>query len=342
MYVKLVCSTAAYAQACMRDIGRLITATTPSLSMLGGFSQTSSVIIDATPAGWTYVGSNFAADQPTIGATGAALNSTINVYPNLCFSAPCLSGSALKYVALTTTWGAMPGNATNGGYFALTAAQSATSLGVMTNEGPRGYSASGTVITYAAGVSITGNAAAAVLHLIATPRHITIIQEGRGLSGVWESTMTDAHTFYNMAPVIQYCHSDSTVRTTNSWIIPTVAVAAGAASIACIGLTDPNTGTVYGTYGPTRTGTTNLGNLLQNTANRTNTCDANGAPKYQIGPVFYSCDAIGYPTQFVTGVVPIYWTASTLGNSGDNVDVNGDTYTLFYAGTGFGVIMKTS
>ena len=74
---------------------------------------------------------------------------------------------------------------------------------------------------------------------------------------------------------------------------------------------------------------------------RSNSITATGAPTYVITPVFYNASWIGYPTQFVTGVVPIYWTNGNMGNTGDTVDVSGDTYYFFNAGTGFGVIMKT-
>jgi len=70
VYAKLVTgSTPIYALNAMRDIGRLITSTAPSTANLLAFSTTSSYIIDATPAGWTYVGSTNANDRPTICAT---------------------------------------------------------------------------------------------------------------------------------------------------------------------------------------------------------------------------------------------------------------------------------
>ena len=94
MYAKLVVGNAAInGYRAMRDIGRLITSASPSVSLLEAYSQSSSVIIDSTPAGWTYVGSNFAGDRPSIAAAAAAVNTTNGGFPNLCFSAPCLDGS---------------------------------------------------------------------------------------------------------------------------------------------------------------------------------------------------------------------------------------------------------
>lgn len=73
MYVKLVATTALTGvgipiSSVLKDIARMLTATTPSLSLLTAFNQTSSVLVDATPAGWTYVGSNVPADQGGISA----------------------------------------------------------------------------------------------------------------------------------------------------------------------------------------------------------------------------------------------------------------------------------
>ena len=100
MYAKLVVGNAPIsALNAMRDIGRLITSTAPSTANLLAFSSSSSIIVDSTPAGWTYVGSTNANDQPTICATNT--NWQNNVQSNLCFSAPTLANSSvLKYCAL--------------------------------------------------------------------------------------------------------------------------------------------------------------------------------------------------------------------------------------------------
>ena len=143
MYAKLVVGNAPIsALNAMRDIGRLITSTAPSTANLLAFSSSSSIIVDSTPAGWTYVGSTNANDQPTISATnpGTMVNNNVS---NLCFSAPTLANSSvLKYCVLTQVYTANTTVISSAGapantLFALTGAQSATSSGVLTNEGYR-------------------------------------------------------------------------------------------------------------------------------------------------------------------------------------------------------------
>ncbi len=343
MYAKLVVgNTAITALGAMRDIGRLITSANPSLSDLGSFNTVSSIIIDNTPAGWTYVGSVTAADRPSIAATNASHAQLTDTNYNLCFSAPCSNSAALKYAALTVAWQ----SSTAGNSFCLTGAQSATSLGVLTNEGPR-YSelqASAATNSEMAPQAVVVTAGA-VVHLIATARHVTIIVENTGLCAVWESSQTDVHTFYGTPPFIQYSHCLASNLVRLPIIVPTVTSSTAGGSIAGIvfNLTNPNTGTNFGTYDVTEGLTWNIGNLAQSVSgSKANTINAQGSPRYVISPVFYSVGTKGYPTQYVTGVVPIYWCGAGIGTSGDIVDVNGDSYTYFNAGSNFGVILKTS
>ena len=343
MYAKLVVgNTAITALGAMRDIGRLITSGSPSTSLLGAFSTASSVIIDATPAGWTYVGSVTAADRPTIASTGTSTAMTADTNYNLCFSAPCLNSAALKYATLTVSYT----SATLGNSFCLAGASSATSQGILTNEGPRITEITSAAVSNAevqnAATLVT---AGVILHIIATARHCTIIEENRGMSAIWESTQTDAHTFYGIAPFVQYCHPASSVTTRVAAVIPTTTTTSVTGSImtAVFNITNPNTGTNYGTYDPTDGLLWNIGSLAQSFAGtRSNTITSTGAPRYVIAPVFYGLTTKGFPTQYVTGVVPVYWTGASIGSSGDSVDVNGDTYTFFNSGTGFGIILKTA
>lgn len=343
MYAKLVVgNTAISSLGAMRDIGRLITDANPSISNLGAFNTSSSVIIDATPAGWTYVGSVTVADRPTIASTATSSAMTNDTNYNLCFSAPCLSSSALKYATLTVAYQ----SATLGNSFCLAGASSATSLGILTNEGPRVFeiaaNASSNVEVQSAAILVT---AGTVLHVIANSTHITIIEENRGMSAVWESSQTEVHTFYGIAPFVQYCHALSSNISRYAVIVPTSTSATISSSIATavFNITNPNTGTNYGTYDPTEGLYWNIGSLAQSLAStRANTITSAGSPRYIINPVFYSLSTKGFPTQYVSGIVPIYWTGAGIGSSGDIVDVNGDSYTFFNAGTGFGVILKTS
>ena len=219
MYAKLVVgNTAISALGAMRDIGRLITSANPSISDLGSFNTASSIIIDNTPAGWTYVGSVTAADRPSIAATSASHAMTADTNYNLCFSAPCASVATLKYAALTVAWQ----SAAAGNSFSLTGAQSATSLGVLTNEGPRyteltANAASNSEVAPSSVVVTAGT----VVHLIANARHITIVTENTGLTAVWEASQTDVHTFYSTAPFIQYSHCQASNLLRMPIIVPT-------------------------------------------------------------------------------------------------------------------------
>jgi hypothetical protein len=348
MYVKLVAGAAQInVQGAMRDIGRMITAATPSLSLLGAFSSSSSVLVDATPAGWTYVGSNNAADQPTIAGTAAGVLSSNQV--NYCFSAPMLNNaSQFKYAVLTNNSTLAAYTLANTG-FNLTGASSATALGVVTNEGPRYYT-TGSTASYmnTMGSSFIPVAAGTVLHLIANPQHITIVIENTGMAAVWETTSTDAHTFYNIPAFVQYSHYASSKYTQANITIPTAYNSTSTTlsttwSAAVFNVTNPNNGTNYGTYDPTSTNNLNINSLANSlTGCRVNTASATGVPQYAINPVYFTLSQIGYPTQFVTGPVPVYYVAGTLGNTGDTVTVNADVYYFFNAGTGFGLLMKTS
>jgi hypothetical protein len=342
MYAKLVVgNTTIHPILAMRDIGRLITSDAPSLDLLSGFSTASSVIVDDTPAGWSYVGSTAASDRPGIAAVGSAIGYTNDTHWNLAFSAPTAEDeSILKYAILNIVWR----NTANTNFlFALTGAQSVTDQGVATNEGPRGIWVAAE--TFAEGLNISSRCQAGdIIHLIATPRHITIINEAEGLSAVWETSNTDPHRFFNTAPFVQYNHCSSNIFTRENIVVPTTYTSARSTSIldAAFAVTDTNTGVFYGTYDVTRNLTANTIYLAQTAADhRLNSITENGLPRYQISPVFFQMGNLGYPTQYISGTVPIFWASATLGSTGDNVDVSGDTYTYFNCGTGFGVIMKT-
>ena len=346
MYAKLVVGTSnIMAVSAIRDIGRLITATegNVSTSLLGAFSVASSVILDATPAGWTYVGSNTASDQPTIGPTNTVYAQTANTASNVCFSAPCLEGTALKYCALTNFYNTQsPATAGTGTstptYFCLTGAVAATSLGILTNEGPRYFSGS----TGSASQAALQTQAGDVVHVIANPRHITIINENRGVIAVWESNMTDVNRFYNSAPFIQYRHHYSADTTFSSVVSPGTSGGAAGPLATAFAVTDANTGTYYGGYDICENGVANKYFLAQtDIASRKNSIDSLGNPKYQITPILYTLHKIGHPVQYISGVVPAYWTKPGLGNTGDNVLVGTETYTYFNCGAGFGLIMQT-
>jgi hypothetical protein len=359
MYAKLVVGASrADAYKCMRDIGRLITSATPSLSLVSGFSTAASIIVDATPAEWEYVGSVDAADQEGIAATGAASITYTNTAtpPNLVFKTPCLNGGLYKYCALTLTYRTSGSMYT----FSLTGATNGTSTGTLTNEGPRlfiGGSAATTVpdnnleklISVDAGVTI---------HLIANARHITIIEESKGIMAVWESSNTDLHTYYNSAPFIQYFHPKTSRQLKYPYIVPRTATSTETATQnhahTAFNLTNPADGTNYGTYdindardaSATSTSSVasnrNTSNFCVNLTDRfRNTINSSGQLRYLITPIFYQIDQLGYPTQFVSGVTPVYLAKNGIGNSGDTVTVNGDEYYYFDCGN-FGLLAQGS
>ena len=358
MYAKLVVgSLNISAMNAMRDIGRLITSTAPSTANLLAFSTSSSIIVDSTPAGWTYVGSKNANDQPTICATNT--NWQDNVQSNLCFSAPTLANSSvLKYCTLTIQRISYAANASTGNtMFCLAGAQSATSAGVLTNEGPRIYDNGNN----APGTTNQGfqTALGKTFHVIANQRHLTIIQDGGGFAGIWETSQTDLHTFQNLAPFIQ-AGNPRGASTTNTpgylqgTIIPTSSTTNNTSFWTVFNITDPNTGINYGTYDVSEYGNfntsptsnwlcLNAGHLVTTLSSliHKNSLSSVGAPTYIIEPIYFNVSKHGYPTQFVTGICPIYYCSQSMGNSGDTVNVLGDTYTFFNAGV-TGLLMKTA
>jgi len=337
MYAKLVVGgTNITSIAAIRDIGRLLVATEGNVttSLLGSFSTSSSVILDATPAGWTYVGSTNSQDRPTIGVVGTTYTQTASAPNNLCFSAPCLEGATLKYCTLTVGYYA---NGNTNTYFALTGAVSATDQGVLTNEGPRNIGSTTQPVN-----SLISVLAGQVLHVIANQRGVTIINENVGLVAVWESTMSDVNRFYSTAPFIQYNHYKSSITDFSSLVSPGLAYGGTVAFATAFAITDISTGTYYGTFDISDNNTGNFYFLCQNDiTSRKNSIDSVGNPRYQITPVLYSNYLLGHPIQYVTGVVSIYWTKPSLGNTGDTVMIGTEPYTYFNCGTGFSVIMKT-
>jgi hypothetical protein len=351
MYAKLVTpATASAPWYFIRDIVRLITAATPSTSLLYAFNSATSVIVDATPAGWTYVGSTLAADRPTpsTSISDFATTSTPDLW---ACSAPCIEGSTLKYVTFSPAIPNATPSTTND-YINMTAARSVTSLGVATNEGIRCYS-SNTVVT---GVNRTAMpfGGGATIHLIATARGITLIAENLGLHGVWETAMTDPHRFYSTAPVCVWQNGDCTGAASGKGnvltsVIPQVGATQTTATFAnCVmNITDVNTGTVYGPIEPinglSMTNTNSENWLCSGGSNmRANSITSTGTSVYQVAPIYVQPGQYGYPTMYVTGTYNAYWTKSALGNSGDTVLVNGNTYTFFNSGVMMGFLAQTS
>ena len=357
MYAKLaVGNVNISAMNAMRDIGRLITSTAPSTANLLAFSTSASIIVDATPAGWTYVGSTNANDRPTICATNT--NWQDNVQSNLCFSAPTsANASVLKYCALTIEKISYSANTTIGNtLFTITGAQSANATGVLTNEGFRQWGNDSNPGGYSYGLSTSANK---IFHVIANQRHLTIIIDGTGFQGIWETSQTDLHTFQNIAPFIQVGQTKgssalaNTGGYTQSGYISPQQINGGVGNTGTwivFNITDPNTGTNYGTYDVSESSYFNNGWSCMNDGHlvptisesiHQNSLSSVGAPTYIIEPIYFNVSRRGYPTQFVTGICPIYYCSPKMGNSGDTVNVLGDTYTFFNAAI-TGLLLKTS
>lgn len=348
MWAKLVVggASAINAMDAIRDIGRLLASDSPSLDLLTVFSKTSSVIYDDTPSGWTYVGGNVAADQPTISATSVgAVGLTAT---NLAFSAPMKDDpSLLKYAVLTVA----SLTTTTSVYFgiSLTGATGASTTGVITNEGARLTSGTQTAFI-PTNINVIGGR---TIHIIATPRHITIITEGIGMGAIWETTMTEAHKFYNIPAFVQFQDFLSSDTRVSNRTAP-AAVSTNVYPVAfgnVFGVTDVNTGAYYGVYAVTGNGPSNItttgvrhfdfnqGNLFQITPIK-NTINYLGSLQYQVKPIYVHVPDLGYPVQYISGLIPIYWAAPNMGSTGDTVTISGTDYVYFNCGTGFGIVLK--
>lgn len=396
MYAKLVVSAGAALVPfkAMRDIGRLITSATPNTSLLEAFSAAGSSIVDTTPAGWTYVGSNFATDASAIPAVGAGTTPTNLTYYNLCFKAPILDyPDVYKHCALTVTYNTI-GAATTTGGFTLSGAQSFSSAGVATNEGIRfGTSASAVIESEGSLEYYFKPAASSIFHVIANERHITIVKEGQGIMGIWESSRTEVDLYYNQAPFIQVWHPTTTgprlERMTTgasptTFNLPQNTPRVGTSRMTTLtdvrgqahigfNITDPNTSTTYGTFDLSDwagrgnltgyatnsastysdgipSGTTDVYRMNRNirsliiTSNTvfSRTISSTGGVRYAVAPIYYCNDHVGYPTQFISGISPLYYTKSGIGNNGDTVSINGTNYTYFDCGYAYAILALTN
>jgi len=344
MYARLVVqstNTTSTLTSCIRDICRLVTSASPSTANIGsyGYDAASSVVLDATPAGWTYVGGTSASDRPSIaaGTTQTAFSSS-TVF-TMAIKAPMADyPTRWKYAALTQT-----STASSGGYNytgALLGCVSATSAAALTS--PSVYEQSGTGSTDLLTYSCPAFTAGAVHHLIATPRGIVIVQEGAGFCGVVEMTTSDVNNFYGTAAFAAFWNPAGG---TSSTTLTGPNALGNVFGVQTFDVTDPNNATYYGVYDSTVGGTTNGSNAYQNTAVRAMTQDASGMPQYMVSPVYIHNHLIGHPVQYVTGVFPMYWCKSSLGSTGDTVLIGTDEYTYFHCGAntaGYGLLMKTN
>lgn len=321
----------------IRDICRLITSAAPSISDLSGqgFSTTASAIIDPTPAGWTYVGSTKATDQPSIGSGAADATFNVTTPQYWACSAPMADyPSRLKYAVFGQ-------NSNQSAYSysgTLFGAASVTALGVVTSPSYYYYSTASTpaIATNACPI-MTANT---TLHLVATPRGVVVVREGSGFNGVLEMSSTTANDFYNQPA---FCAFSMPGMSTNLLNATGAGTGTGSA-VNALNLTNVNTGAALGAYSVNQGNLVNSFTALQNGTVRAMSQDSAGLPKYSITPVYIHNTFIGYPVQFISGIFPIYWCKSDLGSTGDTVTINGNLYTFFNCGSGSntGLLMATS
>lgn len=198
MFAKLVISSTAVAPSlCIRDIVNLCTSNTPNVTGLVGFDPAQSVVYNSTPAGWTYEYSN--RDLGTLSTSNVATNGVGDWW---AMSAPCLGPSAntKKYAKLTTVY--TGSNVSTYSAFCLSGATN-VSGNTVTNEGFRyttGTPANEQYAQYCSHRTITGGSY--IIYLVATPRHISLFSTFM-TSAIWETSISDVHTFYNSVPMVQ-------------------------------------------------------------------------------------------------------------------------------------------
>jgi len=362
MYAKLVISSApGQYNDFARDIVRLVTSNNVTTALLSSstWNVTASVIVDPTPAGWSYVGSsvNTETTSPAAVNTGV-LGSTIPtptsgaVVDQLLrwiIIAPCAApnGSKNKYVSIGSQYDHNP--AANQYKMTMTLAQSSTSSGALTNQSYRKY------FTPDQGASQAENAnwgfyGTGTYHLVANARHITLIKEGSHIQAIWEHTSTDLHVRYGITPAIHYSWYDTGVGAAPSWASGTGVVAAGGAGSSgawMVNVTNAATGTVYGSLnvaGDSNNFQTNgVGQpYLWPNLNKANTISSTGTSRQLVSPFMFQYYAYGYPTMYVTGVVPIYMCKGGIGSAGDSVNVNGTDYIYIPVNAALGIAIQSS
>jgi len=372
MYAKLVTGTANVDVInCIRDIGRLICSPSPSTANIFGFSNTLSVIVDSTPAGWTYLGSNSVTyDLPVLSTN------TINVPGTgmsvFSFQAPGLYNTKPKTLVLYNI-NTGYANTTVRNMMGVTGATQANSIGGFPLLGtPTGsntvtggfvqYNAAAPDYVFTRNIGIAAGLAGSIIHVIANQRHCTIIEEGKGFAVLWEMSMNDMNYWSNTVPFLTYSHCNTAVGYSDTNLAQGLQYGPNSMTspfqnsiITSVYNVTSSTGVTYQCYDPTLTASQNsmqglaqwnLGHLAQvgftgNPVTRPDTLSPTGTVRYQVIPAFLEMPWIGWPTQFITGTTPIYWTRGSIGQTGDTTSINGVTYTWFNAGPGCGMLMTT-
>jgi hypothetical protein len=351
MYAKLVYSAGLSSTAntryspfnMVRDIVRLCTSPSPNVNNLVAFSNTSSVIIDTTPAGWSLVYSDV--DGTTLPDANTDANSSPSSQVNYwAMSAPCLGpvDGTTKYAKLTTTYISNKNalDATRSGGFSLTSAVSVTNTGTVTGEGYRLQYTSGSPTsadaTRLTAWDMSGNG---TYHVIATQRHLTIIKETVGYHAVWEHSISDYHTFYNITPVIAVVFRGTATGGPNGTAPASTGPLAQASlagtldNVRCLhNVTDVNTGTNYSAA--SMAGQENQPYLSISTYySNLKTVSRSGTARNMVMPIMFQLMQWGIPTCFVTDVCDMYMCQGGIGTTGDTFNINGSIYNYFDCGS---------
>ena len=327
----------------VRDIVRLCTSPSPNVNNLVAFSNTSSVIVDTTPAGWSLVYSDV--DGTTLPDANTDANASPSTQVNYwAISAPCLGpvDGTTKYAKLTTTYisnkNASSGTPSNSG-FSLTSAVSVSNTGTVTGEGYRLQYPTGTPssaeATRLAAWDLSGNG---TYHVIATQRHLTIIKDAAGYHSIWEHSISDYHTFYGITPVIAAAFRGTTVSGPNSTAPASTSPPTGAISntidnVRCLhNITDVNTGTNYSAI--SMAGQENQPYLsISNLYSNMKTVSRGGTTRNIVMPIMFQLMQWGVPTCFVTDICDIYMCQGGIGTTGDTITINGTVYNYFDCGS---------
>jgi hypothetical protein len=342
MYAKLVTGgSAVIPSQLIRDIVDLCTSNSPSTSNLSGsgFSTTSSVVVDNTPAGWTYVYSSL-----DLGTLRSASTPSANSYDWWAIKSPCLAPAGTeKFVVINNTYTDTTGTA--GGFWMAGASNVVTST--ITNRGSYGGGASlSPAQTFTSdSYNAFANVANQTFHLIATPRFILIIREGIKYHAVFEHSASELHEFYNTAPFCQLNIGSNTSAggvtspgTLGGAVVTGSSGSGNAHNFEIFNHTDPNTNINYGVLsfgGPGESNVAAGASLAQQpfiwTARMGTTLSTTGATRNIVKQMLFQGFSYGLPTCWITGISDVWMTRGSAGSTGDTMIINGETYTYFNA-----------
>jgi hypothetical protein len=336
-----------------------------------------SVVIDNTPAGWSFVGSSSSYYDDITYLYNTNYNNYSNIANltnstdfNMTISAPWSSNtSATKYLnfnQVNLDYGAVStgytGGARNIMFTTCSFANTTTIVDrthLMIQPAGNGLGELSQVGAMPVGVSTK------TFHLLATNTHVTLIDEGVGFMSLWESQGSEYHNLNNTPPVACVVASNTLYMcadTGNTWMSAASLTTQGRLSLATTSYGAPFASTtgIYDSRLSSYKGASSLVNINYNSAATTSKFSSTNVPslvpmfadpyrrtrltnqrvRAQIVPITYN-PGYGYPTQIVTGTSPVYYTSASIGITGESLDINGEEYYWFNAGD-IGLAIKSS